>query len=92
METGTLYRSHGGHMITWPICRCISTRHGTRPDAIGQHCYLFLILKIFEAVVIMELCLDMVVRLVSVYVLNNAPCSGLAVVAKAEDFLLVLCV
>ena len=43
------------------------------------------ILKRVEAVVIVELFLDMVVRLVSVYVLNNPSCSGLTVVAKEED-------
>ena len=40
--------------------------------------------------VIVELCLDVVVRLVSVYVLNNPLCSDLTVVAKADDICLVL--
>ena len=57
----------------------------SRLDAICQNRYLFPILKIVEAMVIVELCLDMVVRLVSVYVLNNPPCSGLTVVAKEEN-------
>ena len=40
--------------------------------------------------VIVELCLYMVVLLVSVYVLDNTPCSGLTVVSMAEDIQLVL--
>ena len=49
-------------------------------------------LKIIEAVVILEFCRDMVVRLVSVYVLKNPPCLGITVVEEAEDIRLVLCV
>ena len=61
-------------------------------DAIGQHRYLFLILKVIETVVIMEIRLDMVMRLVSIDILNNLQCSGLPVVAKEEYSRLVLCV
>ena len=49
----------------------------SRLDAIGQHCYLFLILKVIETVVIVEICLDMVMRLVGIDILKNPPCSGL---------------
>ena len=57
-----------------------------RFDAVYEHRHLFPILKIVEAVVIVELCLDMVVLLVRDYVIDNPPCSGLTVVAKEEDF------
>ena len=45
----------------------------SRLDAIGHYPYRLPIFKIVEVVVIMELCLDMMVRLMSVYVLNNTP-------------------
>ena len=44
-----------------------------------------ILLKIIEAVVIMDINLDMVMCLVSIDILNNPPCSGLTVVAKEED-------
>ena len=53
----------------------------SRIDDIGQHRYLSLILKIIEAVVIMEIRLDMVMRLVGIDILNNPPCSILPIVA-----------
>ena len=45
-----------------------------RLDVIGQHRYLFRVLKIIEAVFIMEIRLDVVVHLVVVDILNNPPC------------------
>ena len=45
----------------------------SRLDAIGQHHYLFLILKVIETEVIMDIRLDMVMRLVGIYILNNLP-------------------
>ena len=45
-------------------------------DAIGQNHYLFPILKIVETVVIMEIRLNMVMRIVGIDILNNPPCSG----------------
>ena len=45
----------------------------SRFDAVCEHRHIFPILKIVESMVIVELCLGMMVLLVSVYVLDNPP-------------------
>ena len=68
---------------------CINLQYSriilSRLDAIGQHCYLFLVFKFIETVVNMEIRLDMVMHLVVIDILHNPPSSGLPVVAKEED-------
>ena len=57
----------------------------SRLDAIGQHRYLFPILKVIETVVIMEIRLEMAMRIVGIDILNKPPCLGLPVLEKDED-------
>ena len=44
-----------------------------------------MVFKVIESVGMMEICLDMVMRLVGIDILNNPPCSVLPFVAKEED-------